>query len=217
MAGTLNRMTRIVRAEVEQVISRFEDPPKVLNQMVIDMERALDTAVAETSRAVANHRLMERRLAGMRDRAADVEGQAEAAVRAGRDDGARSLLDTKLVLSQSIERQVASVEEAATASEDLKKQLTVLREKLRDAKTRGPALAARRVLASRNRCCGPKTFQAEPFRAYDRLIDEVEREEIAAEVYDEIVDASPQDDYERLARKRRVEEELTAMREKAQE
>lgn len=69
MAGTLKRMTRIVRAELDQVISRLEDPPKIVGQMVIDMECALDSAIAETSRAVANHRLMERRLAGGRDRA----------------------------------------------------------------------------------------------------------------------------------------------------
>ena len=59
-------------------------------------------------------------------------------------------------------------------------------------------------------------IDTEPFQAYDRLTDDVERQEIAAEVYEEIVGAAPtRDEYERLARKRRVEEELTSLREKA--
>ena len=60
-------------------------------------------------------------------------------------------------------------------------------------------------------------IDTEPFQAYDRLADDVERQEIAAEVYEEIVGAVPtRDEYERLARKRRVEEELTSLREKAE-
>ncbi len=219
MSGAISRMSRIVRAEVEEVLSRFEDPSKVLSQMVIDMERALDSAVAETSRAVANHRLMERRLASVRDLSSDLERKAEAAVRAGQDDEARALLDAKFAADQTIERQAQAVEEAGSVAEDLKKRLTSLREKLKEAKARGPALVARRARVSRSRSdeSGPRTIDTEPFRAYDRLVDDVERKEIAAEVYEEIVDAAPRDDYERLARQRRVEEELTALREKTKQ
>ena len=202
MAGTLKRMTRIVRAELGQVISRLEDPPKIVGQMVIDMECALDSAIAETSRAVANHRLMERRLAGGRDRAQDLERRAEDAVRAGRDEEARSLLDAKLATDQAVERQATVVKEAGIVSDDLKKQLSVLRGKLEDARARGPALADRRVFAARNRSRheGPEAFTTEPFSAYDRMIDEVERQEIAADVYDEILETPARDDHEQLAR-----------------
>ena len=93
MAGTISRMSRIVRAEVENVVSRFEDAPKLVTQMVIDMERALNAAVAETSRAIANHRMMERRLIGMRSRSTGLEAEAERAVRAGNDEEARPLLE----------------------------------------------------------------------------------------------------------------------------
>ena len=214
MAGTISRMSRIVRAEVENVVSRFEDAPKLVTLMVIDMERALNAAVAETSRAIANHRMMERRLIGMRSRSTGFEAEAERAVRAGNDEEARTLLERKLALDVSIDRQSLAVAEAASVSEQLKTRLSELRVKFKDAKARGPALAACRAKSDRRSEGGP-TFDAEPFQAYDRLVDDVERDEIAAEVYEEITDPPPSDDYERLERNRRVEEELTALRKKA--
>ena len=48
--NALLRIGNIVMAEIEDVLGRIENPRKMVNQMLMDMEQAFDQAVAEVSR-----------------------------------------------------------------------------------------------------------------------------------------------------------------------
>ncbi|MBT4098635.1 MAG: hypothetical protein HOE86_13370, partial [Gemmatimonadetes bacterium] len=56
MNKTLNRITHIVRSNVNEVLDRLEDPEKMVRQMVRDMEATVDRAVGAVSTAVADQR-----------------------------------------------------------------------------------------------------------------------------------------------------------------
>ena len=79
----LSRTGTIVKAEVEDVLSRIENPRKLVNQMLIDMERSFDQAVGEVSRAIANEKVIERRLRTAEREIVELQREAEEALRRG--------------------------------------------------------------------------------------------------------------------------------------
>ena len=65
--GTFSRISNVVRAEVDEVLNKLEDPKKMVRQMVLDMEAALDDAVIAVGQAMANEKLLSRRIVQKQD------------------------------------------------------------------------------------------------------------------------------------------------------
>ena len=57
--STLDRITNIVKSNVNELLDHIEDPEKMVRQMVRDMDDAVDSAVASVCSAVANQRRLD--------------------------------------------------------------------------------------------------------------------------------------------------------------
>jgi phage shock protein A len=210
--NALLRIGNIVRAEVEDVLGRIENPRKLVNQMLIDMERAFDQAVGEVSRAIANEKIIERRLKHAEEEVSRLQEEAEQAVDRGDDEAARRALDAKVALETTATELKRSHEEAQTASGNLKTQLGELRSKLESARNRKETVAARRHVARETGDAG-RRVNRRPFDEFDRLVNQVDRDEIASEVYQELANISDKDpDLEKLERDRKVKAELDRLK-----
>ena len=206
--NALLRIGNIVRAEVEDVLGRIENPRKLVNQMLIDMERAFDQAVGEVSRAIANEKIIERRQRKAEEEVGRLQREAEGAVARGDDEAARRSLDAKVALETTANDLKRSYEEAQSASVKLKGQLAELRSKLENARNRKDTVASRRQCIRES---GETTSRVNrrPFDEFDRLVNDVERDEIASEVYQEIAGLRTEDtDLEKLEREQKVKAEL---------
>src|SRR5688572_13089232 len=93
--GIMDRLSRLIRANVNDVIDRAEDPEKTLNQLLRDMYASIGTARAQVVAMVAQERELEADLAQARKLAAEWGQKAQAAVNAGKDDLAREALRRK--------------------------------------------------------------------------------------------------------------------------
>ena len=58
--GIFYRMADIVKANVNDLITRAEDPEKMIRQMILEMEEAVNKATASVGTAVANEKRLER-------------------------------------------------------------------------------------------------------------------------------------------------------------
>ncbi|MBT4137825.1 MAG: PspA/IM30 family protein, partial [Candidatus Latescibacteria bacterium] len=125
--GALSRMTDVVRAEVDDFLTRLEDPKKMVRQMVLDMEGALDDAVGAVGRAVANEKMLEKQLVVKKEDEAVWQKKAEAAMSAGEEELARKALHQKVVVSEVITALEQGLEEARDVSATLKKRLAELK------------------------------------------------------------------------------------------
>jgi len=182
--SALSRIRNIVRAEIEDVLGRIEDPKKMVNQMLIDMERAFEQAIREVSRAIANEKIIERRLKRAEEEVERLQAEAEEAVNRGDDETARRVLDAKVSLESTAAELKRTYTEAESVSSRLKSQLGELRTKLETARNRKDTIAVRKQF---NRATSaPSRLDRRPFDEFDRLCNEVDREEIASEVYEEI-------------------------------
>ena len=212
--GTLTRVADIIRADIDDLVSRIEDPTKLVRQMILEMEDAVDEAVAAVGNAIANERLLERRTRERKAEAQIWEEKAAQALDAGEEDLARRALERKVTILTGVEEMDSALEEARQITTQLKQQLVQFRQKLEEARSRQRSLVARhRAAQDPGR---PMTPSTEAFDRYDRMCQEVERREAAAEVFEEMAGSSPglEADFARLEKRKRVEQELQALKDR---
>ncbi len=217
--GTFSRMADVVRAEVDGFLTQLEDPKKMVRQMVLDMEDALDDAIAAVGRAVANEKMLEKQV-GVKKEAENVwQQKAEAAMQAGEEELARKALHQKVVVAEVIAALEQGLEEAREVSAALKKRLVELKVKLESAKTRQGALVMRKSTAKLRSEMHNSTgiTDSGAFTRYDQFCQDVANEEIAAEVYAEVSGATNPEleaAFDKLEQKKKVDAEIATLKSK---
>ena len=210
--GTFSRISNVVRAEVDEVLNNLEDPKKMVRQMVRDMEDALDDAVVAVAQAMANEKLLARRIAQKREDSALWARKAEDAMAAGEEELARKALVQKVAVDEAVNTLQKAREEAEAVTATLRQRLAELKAKLASARTRQSTLAIRKQVVVQ------EMRQDARVEAYDRFVRDVAREEATAEIYAEMADdAQLEDEFDQLERKQRVEAEIQVLKEKVKQ
>ena len=216
--GALSRVADIIKADIDDLLSRMEDPGKLIWQMILEMEEAVEEAVATVGRAIGNEKLLERRLREVQAAEEAWEMKAAQAVEAGEDDLARQALHQKATAMGAAQDLEAALEEARQVTAQLKQQLAQFKSKLDEARARQRTLVARCRVAQGRRGVvrHPVGVRTDVFERFEGFCQEVAGEEAAAEVYEEVAGSNPMLDeaFEKLEQKKRVEKELQALKQK---
>ncbi len=217
-AGTLSRIANIIRADVDDLLNRMEDPDKMSRLMMTEMENAVNDAVAAVADAMAGRRLLERRVKARRADTEAWDRTAERSVSEGDDDLARLALVRKAEVEAEAEGLEKVLAEAGKVAEQLERQCARLKDRFQEARAR------QRTLIARSRSAGgcvsatgsPARIREEAFERFDALCQRVDHEEAAAEIYEEIAGNTSEADerLEKMARKERVDSQLREMKQK---
>ena len=210
--GTFSRISNVVRAEVDEVLNKLEDPKKMVRQMVLDMEAALDDAVIAVGQAMANEKLLSRRIVQKQTDSALWARKAEDTMDAGEEELARKALFQKVAVDEAVNTLQKAREEAEAVTATLKQRLAEMKAKLASARARQSTLAIRKQVVVQ------EMRQDARVAAYDKFVRDVAREEATAEIYAEMVDeAQLQEEFDQLERKQRVEAEIQVLKEKVKQ
>lgn len=93
--GMLTRLINVIRSNLNDLLNRAEDPAKLLEQTLVDMETAYRKAKDQVARAIADQKRMEKAAAAQADEMRKWEQRAVAAVQQGDDALAREALGRK--------------------------------------------------------------------------------------------------------------------------
>ncbi|WP_104990289.1 PspA/IM30 family protein [Deinococcus sp. NW-56] len=143
----LDRLSRLLRANVNDLISRAEDPAKIIDQALLDMRSAYAEARSEVAEAMSQSAKLTRESGTNRKLAEEYEKKAEEALRAGNEELAREALrrsQNHKDLARGFEEQVGT--QTATVDQ-LKTQLRALEAKIDEMESRKSLLAARQKTA----------------------------------------------------------------------
>ena len=124
--GILDRLSRLVRANVNDLIDNAEDPEKMLNQILRDMESAIPQARGQVQEMIAQEKLMEADRDQAQKLALEWGNKAQRAVAAGEDDLAREALRRKRDNEQNAQlytEQLATQEQVVVKLKDQLRQL----------------------------------------------------------------------------------------------
>ena len=95
MAGIMDRLTRLVRANINDLIDQAEDPEKMIDQIIREMQESIVTARSQVAAMIAQEKELELEVAETSKLASEWGRKAERAVTAGKDDLAREALRRK--------------------------------------------------------------------------------------------------------------------------
>lgn len=157
----LERVSTLLRANLNDLIDKAEDPEKLLKQLVLDMENQLMQVKTQVAIALADEHLLEKKRKEHEESEADWRRKAELAVRKGDDGLARAALERSLSakgmsagFAQQMEDQKTEVETLKTALRGLEQKLAETRSRCelmiaesRRARVVGRAQKAREVIA----------------------------------------------------------------------
>ncbi|HRT38982.1 MAG TPA: PspA/IM30 family protein, partial [Rectinema sp.] len=179
--GMFDRLKTVISSNINAIISKAEDPEKMLNQMIIDMNEQLIESKKAVAMAIADEKRLEREMMENKAKAQEWEKKAMLAVRANRDDLAKEALLRKQEF-ENYATQLAQQWEAQKQSvEKLKEALRQLQSKIEEANRKKNILIARakraeaqqRITQTMSSMAGNKSA-FETFERMERKIEEVE-------------------------------------------
>ena len=106
MAGILERFKTIMSSNINALLDKMEDPEKMIDQYLRDMEKDLGSVKAETVAVMAQESAAKRKVAECEDEIKKMESYAKKALQAGNEADARMFLEKK----ESIKIKLESLE-----------------------------------------------------------------------------------------------------------
>jgi len=141
--GILERIQTVLKSNINALISKAENPEKMLNQLIIDMNEQLVEAKRQVAMAIADEKKLERQLLENRGMASEWEGKAMLAVKAGKDDLAKEALVRKSEYDGYAAGYQKEYDAQHGAVEQLKDALRQLSGKIDEASRKKNLLVAR--------------------------------------------------------------------------
>lgn len=115
--GILKRFTDIMAANVNAMLDKAEDPAKMIDQYLRDLEKDLGNVKAETASVMAEEKRSKRELDECREQIGKMSKYAEKALIAGNETDARTFIEKKGEFTQK-ETTLAQAYELAKANAD---------------------------------------------------------------------------------------------------
>ena len=200
MVGLFDKFRRLIKSNLNDMISRAEDPEKMLNQLISDMNQQLIDSKKSVASAIADEKKLERQIQNSREQANEWERKATLAVKAGKDDLAKEALARKQEAENEAQEYHKQWEQQHESVEKLKTALRNLQQKIEEAQRKKNLLVARSKRAEAQKKIQETVggmYNTSPFEAFDRMSQKMDQMEAENEAYQELEDTSQEDDVER--------------------
>src|SRR3982751_282350 len=140
--AVLDRVATLVRANLNDLIDRAEDPEKMIKQVILDMENQLLQVKTQVAISMADHHLRQKKQAEHEDKAAEWMRKAELAVDKQQDDLARAALERYQSVTRLAESYTTQVADQRQQVDTLRRALDQLEAKLGEARAKSDLLVA---------------------------------------------------------------------------
>lgn len=138
----LDRVSTLLRANLNDLVEKAEDPERMLKQIVLDMENQLLQVKTQVAIAIADQHLLEKKRAEHELEESGWKRKAELAVTKGQDDLARAALERALSHGQLVAGFTAQVEDQKHEADNLRQALHKLEQKLSETRAHCEMLVA---------------------------------------------------------------------------
>jgi phage shock protein A len=192
--GLFDRLKTVISSNINDMISKAENPEKMLNQMVIDMNEQLIESKKAVAMAIADEKRLEREVIDNKGKAEEWEKKAMLAVRAGRDDLAKEALLRKQEHEAYVGQLGTQWQAQKESVEKLKESLRQLQSKIEEASRKKNILVARAKRAEAqekiNKTMSSISGNKSAFDTFDRMAKKIDEIEARTEAQKELEDAT---------------------------
>jgi phage shock protein A len=219
--GIFDRLSALLRSNINDLISRAENPEKMLNTLIADMRTQLAKAKQEVAAAIADEKKLQGDAENLRKQADDWERRAMLAVQESRDDLAKQALVRYNESLQGAQQLQETWTKHKADTEVLKVSLRQLNDKIEEAKRKKNILIARAKRAEAQQriqetMSGLSDKSA--FESFERMAEKIEASErkaiAAAELTQEFSGDTLVRQFEALEYKGSADQQLLALKAK---
>src|SRR5438874_1812255 len=213
--AVLERVATLVRANLNDLIDRAEDPEKMLKQVILDMQNQLLQVKTQVAISMADQHMLEKKQTEQQDKAAEWMRKAELAIDKGQEDLARAALERYQSFTQLAAGYAQQVSDQRLQVETLRGALGKLEQKLAEAHAKSDLLVAQH---RRARALGKATDaqlaigDRSNVASFDRLRQKVNHAEAVSQAKSELVSDDVDRRFEALEKENEVDRLLEALK-----
>ncbi len=213
----LERVSTLVRANLNDLIDQAEDPEKMIKQVILDMQNQLLQVKTQVAIAIADQHLLEKKKVENDEKVQEWMRKAELAVDKKQDDLARAALQRTESYREMSAGFAQQVEDQKAQVENLKSALRNLEQKMAEANTKADLLIAqhRRARATTKATEAHATISADSKSpTFDRMKRKVAREAAIGQAKAELLADDVDDRLAALEKEDRIEQLLIDLKTK---
>jgi phage shock protein A len=206
----MERVATLVRANLNDLIDKAEEPEKMIKQVILDMQNQLLQVKTQVAIAIADQHLLEKKHKENQEKSAEWVRKAELAVDKKQDDLARAAIERSMSYRALADNFAQQVADQSVQVENLKSALHKLDQKLTEAQAKSDLLIAQHRRARALNKAGDARMaigNATSAAAFDRMKGKVQRSEALSQakteltadtIEDRLASLEKQDEVERL-------------------
>lgn len=188
--GIFDRIKTIFKAEANAAIDKMEDPEKILNQSILDMQEQLNAAKAQVAESIAFEKRLKIQYDKALEKAKEWEQKAMQAVNAGRDDLAAEALGRQQEAQKEADGFRVQWQAQKDGCDKIKEKLKMMNNKIEEAKRKKGLLVAqaKRAEASKtiHKTMAGLNDNNAAFSAFERMAEKVETLEAEAQATEDL-------------------------------
>jgi len=204
----LERVSTLIRANLNDLIDRAEDPEKMIKQVILDMENQYLQVKTQVAISIADLHMLEKKRKENQDSMDEWFRKAEKSVEKQQDDLARVALERYRSFQRMAQSYAEQVNDQQAQVEGLKTALQKLEQKLVEAKSKKDLLIARhrrsQVATRANRAEAALGGPAQ-ISAFDRMSEKVHHAEAVAHAEKELAGENAEEQFARIEKNEEIE------------
>jgi phage shock protein A len=218
--GLLDRVSTLVRANLNDLLDRAEDPEKVIKQLLIDMNNQLIQVKTQVAAAIADEKRLYQRAQEAQQQADDWQRKAELAIDKGDDELAKQALTRRNTYVQTAAGMQEQWQAQSAQVQALKDGLRQLESKMEEATAKRDLLIARSRRAKAEETVH-KTLSGirgtGALSEFERLEDRVQQQEARAQAYTELSTDTVDQRFAALEQESEVDRQLRELKAKREQ
>lgn len=211
------RVSDLIRSNINDLIDKAENPEKMVKQIIIDMEDQLSKSTQSLGTAMGSLNQVKKQLADAKAQSENWQEKAKKCLEQGNEDLARQALENKVnqdKMATQYEEMVASMEKQVN---EIKNQVDILKQKLEEARSKQAMLVARSQMADAkaqmSKALGNMDSKS-AFAKMDKMEKKIEQKEAQADAFAEVsgVVEDESDPFAKMEKESSIDAELEKLK-----
>lgn len=211
------RISDLVRANINDLIDKAENPEKMVKQIIIDMEEQLRKATQGLGTAMGSFNQVKKQLETAQEQSQVWQNKDKACLEQGNEELAKKALENKVKQDQMVTQYQEMTISMEAQVNEIKAQIDVLKQKLEEARSKQAMIVARSQMANAKSQMA-KTLgnmdSKSAFAKMDKMEQKIEQKEAEAEAFSEVsgIQESENDPFAQMDKENSVNDELEKLK-----
>ncbi len=220
------RIRDIISASINDMLDGVEDPEKMVNQIIREMEKSIAEMRKNTASAIATRKSLEKKLQRAETEVESWQKNAEIAIEQKDDELAKKALLRKKEIENRKQDLAVQLKEGTELAEKLREELSMLEDKVQEARAKRETLLTKKRAAETRQKLANNTQKirrhidrlssAESiirgFESFEKFEENIELQVNEAEARAELQGDGLEDNFNRIKRDQAVEDELADLK-----